>query len=138
MDALYAEAERVVRRATQLEEEAIQQGPGNYPAELETLLADPYLTWSRVGVQQYWELGWKGVEGESAGLVLRPQPGVSQDGSEVALEGCLQATSTVDASGALVGPSSLFYKTYFFRHVDADLRLFTSTMGVEVEQCPFA
>lgn len=53
MDALYAEAERVVRRATQLEEEAIRQGPGSYPAELETLLADPYLTWSRVGVQQY-------------------------------------------------------------------------------------
>lgn len=136
MDALYAEAERVVRRATQLEEEAIRQGPGSYPVELETLLADPYLTWSRVGVQQYWELGWKGAEGESAALVLRPQPGVSQDDSEVALEGCLQATSTVDANGALVGVSALLYKTYFFKHVDGDLRLFTSTMGVEVEQCP--
>ena len=38
LDALYAEAERVVRRATQLEEQAIRQGPGSYPAELETLL----------------------------------------------------------------------------------------------------
>ena len=136
LDALYAEAERVVRRATQLEEQAIRQGPGSYPAELETLLADPYLTWSRVGVQQYWELGWTGAEGESAGLILRPQPGVSQDDSEVALEGCLHATSTVDANGSLVGVATLLYKTYFFKHVDGDLRLFTSTSGVEVEQCP--
>ena len=137
LDALYAEAERVVRRATQLEEQAIRQGPGSYPAELETLLADPYLSLSRVGVQQYWELGWTEAEGESAGLILRPQPGVHKDDSEVALEGCLHTTSTVDANGSSVGSSRVLLKTYFFKHVDGDLRLFTAIKGVEVERCPF-
>jgi len=138
MNALYAEAERVVRRATQLEEEAIRQGPGSYPAELETLLADPYLTWSRVGVQQYWELGWKGADGESAGLILRPQPGVSQGGSEVALESCLQTVAAVDASGSLVSSARLFHRSYFFKHVDGDLKLFSATQGSEVEKCPIS
>ena len=138
LDALYAEAERVVRRATQLEEQAIRQGPGSYPAELETLLADPYLTWSRAGVQQYWELGWTGAEGESAGLILRPQPGVSQDDSEVALEACLQTTSAVDANGSVVSQARLYHRSYFFRQVDGALRLFTATKGTEVEQCPLS
>lgn len=138
MDALYAEAERVVRRATQLEEDAIRQGPGSYPAELETLLADPYLTWSRVGVQQYWDLGWRGAEGESAGLILRPQPGVSQDDSEVSLEGCLQTTSAVDADGNIVSSPRLYVRSYFFRQVDGVLKLYTATKGSEIEQCPLS
>ena len=138
LDALYAEAERVVRRATQLEEQAIRQGPGSYPAELETLLADPYLSLSRVGVQQYWELGWTGAEGESAGLILRPQPGVHTEDSDLALEACLMATSTVDRAGSAVALSETVHRTYFFKHVDGDLRLFTATHGQEVEQCPFS
>ncbi|MGB3954402.1 MAG: hypothetical protein WBL05_03835 [Brooklawnia sp.] len=134
MDALYAEAEWVVRRATELEEQAIREG--SYPAELEELLADPYLSLSRAGVAQYWELGWKQAEGESAELSFRPRPGLRRDDSEVALEACLLATSTVDGEGSVMSESGIVHMTYFFKHVEGDLKLFTST-GEEVEKCPF-
>ncbi len=135
MDALYAEAEWIVRRATELEEQAIREG--SYPAELHDLLADPYLTWSQAGTQEYWELGWKQAAGESAQLLLRPQPGVQMEGSELALEACLLQTATVDAQGTLVGQSRMVRRSYFFKHVNGALKLFTSTTGTEIEQCPF-
>ena len=140
MDALYAEAERVVRRATELEELAIQVGDVEYPAELEGLLADPYLTWSRVGLQQYRELGWKGPEGKNAILDLRPLAGVALDGSEVALEGCFDTrpVPAVDADGNVMSEGALFHRTYFFKHVGNGLRLFNATKGDKVDQCPFS
>lgn len=138
MDALYEQAEWIVRRATELEEQAIEQGPGSYPAELEELLAEPYLSWSRAGVQQYWELGWTGPEGESAQLALGPLLGVSKDGSEVTLEACLWTTPAVDASGTVVSPSALFHRNYYLKHVDEVLKLFTASGGIEVDQCPIS
>ena len=138
MEALYAEAEWVVRRATELEEQAIRDGQGSYPTELEELLAEPYLSASRAGVQQSWELGWKGPEDESAELILRPRPGMKKDDSEVALEACFFTTSTVDANGSVISGPGLWHRTYFFKHVEGDLRLFSATGGDEVERCPIA
>lgn len=139
LDALYAEAERVVRRATELEEQAIRDGGPEYPAELEELLADPYLTWSRVGVQEYWNLGWTLPDGLTPRLILRPQPGVSQDGSDLALEGCLETPPAVDATGAVVSQGVLLHRSYFLKGVDGgSLRLFTATRGTKVEQCPWS
>lgn len=138
MEALYAEAEWIVRRATELEEQAMREGQGSYPAELHDLLADPYLSWNQAGIQQIWELGWQQAPGESSGLILRPQPGVRMDGSELALDACLLKTATVDAQGSVVAPSEMVRRSYFFKHVDSRLKLFTSTIGTEIEQCPFA
>lgn len=137
MEALYAEAERVVRRATELEEQAMREGPGSYPAELHDLLADPYLAWSQAGVAEYQRLGWKQPEGKSAVFIIRPQPGRQMDGSEFALQACLFKTGSIDAQGIVVAPPEAVLKSYFFKHVDGRLRLFTSTLGEEIEQCPF-
>lgn len=136
MDALYTEAERIVRRAYELEHSSAFDGTDDYPAELETLLADPYLSWSRAGIQQYHDLGWYPQDGKMPELIVEPAIGTNSDGSEVALKCCLQTVPAVNASGEVVSEAVLWYTTYFFKHVDGDLRLFTATEAQRIDQCP--
>lgn len=137
MDALYAEAEAVLRAATEWEETAIREGPPDYPVELESLLADPYLSLSKAGVSEYWELGWTIPPDESFTLIVRPVPGMTRNGSEVALEGCYQTANAMDESGTVVSASRLLHKYYYFKHVDGQLRLFGATREGQIEQCHF-
>lgn len=138
MDALYAEAERVLRRSVELELRAAVGGGVDYPMELETLLAGPYLTESRVGIGAYQEFGWRAVEGATPILTVRPRPGMSMGGSEVTLEVCLDTRPSpkVDEAGKIVSYGVLKHKHYFFKHIDGTLKLFLDSKSVKVDQCP--
>lgn len=138
MDALYAEAERVLRRGVELETQTVVGGGVDYPVELETLYAEPYLSLNRAVIGAYSELGWRGVEGNAPILTVRPRPGMSKGGSEVTLEACYDTrpSPAVDEFGNIVSQGVLYHKNYFFKHVDGTLKLFDDTKGIKVEQCP--
>ena len=136
MDASYAEAMRIIRRAYELELSAMADGVDEYPVELTEILADPYLSWSAAGVKEYHELGWTPPPDEVPVIVLRESPGVSMDGSELAVEGCLQGVAALDSTGQVASDAVLIRKTFFFRHLDGRMKLFTATKGEEISKCP--
>ena len=138
MDALYAEAERVLRRSFELEDRYMQAGDfDEYPPELFEVLADPYLSQSQAVFQMMKESGYRAAEGTVAVFTVKPLPGVSRSGSEVALAVCLdtRASPLVDANGNVVSEGALFNPSYYFRHLNGKLMLFLSDAGEEVEKC---
>lgn len=139
MDALYAEAERVLRRSFELEDRYMQGGNfEEYPPELSDVLADPYLSLSRSTFEYLKENRWRGAHGASLDLKVQPALGISVDGSELALAGCLDTRNSplVDVDGNVVSGGAIFTPTYFFKHVDGTLKLFASFAGDRVDQCP--
>ena len=141
MDALYAEAERVLRRSFELEDRYIVGGNfDEYPPELFELLADPYLSLSQTGFTHFKESGQRGIEGTTPVITTQPLPGVSTRGSEVALAVCLDTRPAplVDRNGTVVSEGVLKVSTYFFKQFEGKLKLFQAESGAEVDKCPFS
>lgn len=136
-EALYAEAERVLRRSVELEAQIIKDGADQYPAELTELLADRYLVESQALFLHYREVGWKFAADSYPTVTLRRQPTMSVPGSEAALEGCMVTMPAYDEGGRLVSDSVQWHMFYFFRHIDGKLKLFADQGMQEVSQCPF-
>ncbi|WIY83177.1 hypothetical protein [Propionimicrobium sp. PCR01-08-3] len=139
MDALYAEAEQVFRRSMELRNQF--EGSGDYsefPAELNELLADPYLD----SVHQLFDFGREnglhGPAGVGPALTVARYPGVSKGGSEVALRACLDSRDApaLDADGEVFSEGGLFHMKLFFKHFEGSLKLFDGTTG-SVDECPF-
>ena len=138
MDALYAEAERVLRRSFELEDRYMQTGNfDEYPPELYGVLADPYRSLSIASFAFHKENGFRSSPGTTAVVTVRPAQGVSKSGSEVALAVCLDTRPSplVDANGNLVSPGGVLSVNYFFKRLDGVLKLFLAE-GEEVESCP--
>ena len=141
MDALYAEAERVLRHSFELEDRYMQTGDfDEYPPELYEVLADPYLSLSQTAFAFHKENGFRGAPGTSAGLTVVALPATSRSDSEVALAACLDTRSAplVDSSGRVVSEGAISLMTYFFKHVDGKMKLFLADAGDEVDECPYA
>lgn len=140
-EALFAEAERIFWRQLELNDPWELRGEyTHFPAaELEQLLADPYLQWTKEDYAAVALARTKLAEGASPAINLKRYAGVSKDGSEVALRACIDTreTPTLDEAGNVVGPGSLHYSVLFFRHFDSQLKLFTATSS-KVGTCPFA
>ncbi|MFB9620603.1 hypothetical protein [Brooklawnia cerclae] len=138
-DALYAEAEQVYLRSLEVQKRfELRMDYSEFPPELEELWADPYLGWGRAYFEEAKAHGWHSPEGSSFEVVSTQLPGVSRDGSEVALQTCRDARGIpmLDAAGNEVGEGSLVYETLFFKHVDGRLKLFTGTTD-QRDSCPF-
>ncbi|MFB9618689.1 hypothetical protein [Brooklawnia cerclae] len=138
-DALYAEAEQVYLRSLEVSERYEVHGDySEFPPEYEELLADPYLEWTRALFDAGKEQGWHVPDGLQLPVTTRSLPGMSRDGSDVALQTCRdnRGVPTLDYNGNQVAEGSLVYETLFFKHVDGRLKLFTGTTD-QRDSCPF-
>ena len=140
MDALYAEAERIWARSVELR--ASYELRGNYdefPPELETLLADPHLALMRSGYEASKQEGWRAPEGAVPIIWSNPLPGISRDGSIVALQTCVDTRPVPlsDSSGRVVSEGRFILAYLFFKDVGGELRLFIADAQGEIDECPF-
>ena len=140
MDALYAEAEQVFLRSLEIRNQF--EGQGNYnefPPELGSVLADPYLTWTHALYDYGKERGLHTPEGVKPEVTTRPYPGVSREGSEIALQACqdTRLTPALDSSGQLFSEGGIFYLELYFKRVEGQLRLFYGSHS-KVEKCPLS
>ena len=129
-DALYAEAEGVYRRLFDIRSTLTRSGsPANGAF-------DQYATGSALIALN--EVAGRGVrlEGGEINLAwLVRLPGLSLEGSEVALESCVDATSgTAIKNGTAVGRGSRARERTFFRHVDGKLKA-SASQYKEVDEC---
>ena len=140
MAALYAEAEQVFLQSLELRDRFELLGDYSmFPAELEEVLADPYLAWMRSLYEYGKEHGLHAAVDSEPGLIVRPYPGVSREGSDVALQACqdTRMTPALDSDGNVFSEGSLSYLELYFQRIDGKLRLFYGT-HVKVEQCPLS
>ena len=140
MDALYAEAESVFMSSLELRDQFELRGDySEFPAELQDFVADPYLSWLRETFEFMKEKRWRAPEGAEPVLTLRPYPGVSRDGSEVALQACMdtRATPALDEQGQVVSEGAIGYLELYFKRYDDKLKLFYGTTN-KVEVCPLS
>ena len=109
-----------------------------FPAELEQLLADPYLGWMRTLFEEGKQGGWHAPEGAYPDIRIAPLSDVTKDGSEVALQVCMDAREVpkLDGSGNLVANGRLSHDEVFLKRFDGVLKVFTGTTQ-GVESCPF-
>ena len=138
-EALYAEAEYVFLQSMEFRYRFERDGDyTSFPEELGDLLADPFLASVRQLYDYGQQHGLHGQAGTQPKLAIRPYPGASKDGSEVALRVCLDTTEApaLDADGQVFSEGGLFFMELFFKHVDGRLKLFSGTT-TEIEQCPF-
>lgn len=138
MDALYAEAESVFMRSLELRYRYELRGDfSEFPPELSEVLADPYLSWVRQMYEFYREQNWSSPEGIEPAMVIRPYPGASREGSDVALQACQDTTQVpaLDANGQVVSEGGLDYLELYFKRMDGNLKLFYGTHH-GIEQCP--
>lgn len=138
-DALYAEAEQVYLRSLEVRDRFETYGDySEFPPELADLLGDPYLRWARVFFDESKVHGWHSPEGARVRVTTKPLPGMSRDGSEVALQTCRDGRGipALDSAGTQVGSGALAYETLFFKRVDGRLKLFTGTTD-QRDSCPF-
>lgn len=140
MEALYVEAERVLRRWAELEDGWFLAGDySQYPPELYDVLADPLLSLDISMFEDYQASGWRGLPGAEAPLTVQPASGREPDGSEVALRVCQDSANSpiVDASGEVVSEGGITVMVHYFRHVDGVLKMHDSNSFEVVEECPF-
>ncbi len=140
MDALYAEAESVFLRSLELRYRYELHGDfSGFPSELNEVLADPYLSWNRQLYEFYQEKKWSSPEGAKPVVVVRPYPGVTREGSDVALQACMDTrpVAVMDTNGQLMSEGILGYLELYFKRFDGQLKLFYGTTS-EVEECPLS
>jgi hypothetical protein len=140
MDALYAEAERVVWRWAELEDSyLLDEQNEEYPPQFYDILEEPFLNHS-VGIyEEVQALGLRGVPGTIVELDMKPAPEAQQYGSEVALWLCQDSTDAplVNESGAVVSPGGIAVIRLYFKHFDGVLKLFYADSYEVLEACPF-
>ncbi|MDI9629285.1 MAG: hypothetical protein QM286_12220 [Acidobacteriota bacterium] len=140
MDALYAEAERVWLRSVELRSSYELRGESDeFPPELETLLADPHLSLMRSAYEASKQEGWRAPEGAVPIIRTHPLPGISRDGSMVALQTCVDTRPVPlsDNSGRVVSDGRLILAHLFFKDVGGGPRLFIADAQGEIQECPF-
>ncbi|MGI5951649.1 MAG: hypothetical protein ACOX61_07370 [Brooklawnia sp.] len=140
MDALYAEAEQVLRRWVELEKGYELTGDfSEYPPGLQEVLAEPVLGLSRNNFEVAKENGWRAKPGSQPRVTSEPATGMRMDDSEVALRICLDTTDApmVDASGEVVSPGGFQVLVFYFKYFDEDLKIFATSSYELVTACPF-
>ena len=136
---LYAEAERVMLRGYEVSASFELRGDySEFPAELEQLMADPYLGWTRAIFEEGKAGGWHAPEGAYPEIRIAPLPDESRDGSEVAVQLCLDRTGVplLDAQGNVVSEGTLGYQKAFLKSFAGILKVFTGSYK-DVDSCPF-
>lgn len=137
---LYEEAKQVYLRSVELSKPFEMLGEFNgFPAELEELLADPYLDLTRKTYELFEQRGIHALPGPEPVYTFAEYRGVARDGSEIAIRVChdTRGITAVDATGAVVPTSELGLMVLYFKHVDGRLKLFYSDV-TEVDACPFS
>ena len=140
VDALYAEAERVWLRSVELRSGYELRGEfDEFPPELERLLADPHLGLMRAGYEVSKQEGWRAPEGAVPLITTKPLPGVTREGSLLALQTCVDTRPVplLDPNGQVVSEGRFVLAHLFFKYVEGDLRLFIADSQGEIEECPF-
>ncbi|MEA5120021.1 MAG: hypothetical protein VB040_01975 [Propionibacterium sp.] len=137
LDALYAEAEQVFLRSLELRDQFELRGDfSEFPPELNDLLADRYLASVHELYDFYKDKGWHSPEGTVPITTVKPYPGASKAGSEVALQACMDTrpTPSLDHAGQIVSEGKLYRLELFFGHFDGKLKLFDGSSS-EVLEC---
>lgn len=136
-DALYAEAEAVLRRflAEDARIQFLSDESTPSPVIVETT-GGPFL---QAMTSAYRQIREANVRGASDALPViaqvRRQPGISRQGSVVALEACVDATRVpITRDGQEAGFGVAGRNTYFFVRDDSSLKIWTNE-GQEVERC---
>lgn len=140
MDALYAEAERILRLSWTIQEDRLKAGDfDTFPPELEAILADPYLQSMRTAFELYRAEDLRMSPDTSTGLTVRPSPGRVVDGSDLAVQACIDMRSApvLDANGNVFSQGGLILQTYFFKTEEGVTKMFATQGDGEVAQCPF-
>ncbi len=129
-DALYAEAEAVYRRLFDIRTTLARSG--NPPDGA----FDPYATGSALTDLNATALDGVRIEGGEIKLAwLRRLPGLTVEGSTVALEACVDMSSGVaKRGGATLGPGNIALERVFFRRVDTTLKA-NAAQTKEVASC---
>lgn len=139
MEALHAEAERVVWRWAELERSYLLDGEyEEYPPRLSDVLAEPYISNSRVIYEEMKALDLRIAPGTSADFTILPAPKAHKHGSEVALWVCQDTRTSplVDAAGNVISPGRIILILFYFKHFDGALKLFYADSSEVVEACP--
>lgn len=137
-DPLYQEAERVLRASLEAQSKYTMTGDySTFPPELADYYSADYLPYVRGGFDQLASQGIKGI-GEPPVMTLAPLPGVSKQGSEVAVHACIDArhVTLVDREGSQIGSGSLSISMNYLRHEDGKLKIFAADVR-EGNECPF-
>ncbi|MGI5951648.1 MAG: hypothetical protein ACOX61_07365 [Brooklawnia sp.] len=140
MDALYTEAEEVLRRWTELEHKhAVSGDSSGYLQELAEVMAEPVISLAIANFEVAEEEGWGALPGPGPRLTVEPARGLRMDGSEVALRVCQDTTDvpTVDSSGEVVSPGGFQVLVFYFKYFDEDLKIFATSSYELVTACPF-
>ena len=133
-------AERVWLRSVELRSGYELRGEfDEFPPELERLLADPHLGLMRAGYEVSKQEGWRAPEGAVPLIKTKPLPGVTREGSLLALQTCVDTRPVplLDPNGQLVSEGRFVLAHLFFKYVEGDLRLFIADSQGEIEECPF-
>lgn len=141
MDALYAEAEGLVRRYWKIQEDLLKSGDfSEVPPEYSEFMADPYLSLMPAVLDYYRTNNLHMAPDATTILVFQPSPGRTAVGSELALQGCADSRNAplLDAQGNVFSAGAVLVHTYFFKTVDGQLKLYHSEADGEVDQCPSA
>ena len=106
---------------------------------MERLLADPHLGLMRAGYEVSKQEGWRAPEGAVPLITTKPLPGVTREGSLLALQTCVDTRPVplLDPNGQLVSEGRFVLAHLFFKYVEGDLRLFIADSQGEIEECPF-
>lgn len=136
-DPLYQEAERVYRAALKAQSKYTSDGDYSvFPPELADYYSPEYLEIVRATFDQ---LAIQGLRRASAPatVAISPLPGVSKDGSEIAIHTCIDAREVVivDREGNHVGNGDLAVSMAFLKHIDGKLKIFDMEVR-EGNQCP--
>ncbi|MGI5950944.1 MAG: hypothetical protein ACOX61_03745 [Brooklawnia sp.] len=138
-EALYEEAERVLRQVLQLEDDfLVAVDEVEYPAELYDLIAEPHLSTNRALFEEIKAMGMRGMPDTHPIWVIERAPTIHKDDSEVVLRLCQDSRGAplVDEAGQVVSPGNITKMLYYFKHVDGTLKLFSADSLTEVDGCP--
>jgi hypothetical protein len=139
MDALYAEAERVVREAMAIEEKYLMDLDNTqYPPELSEFYADPYREAHEQLLARSKERGVRLTPDPVVVWDFQPAPEELIDGAEVAMWVCKDSSGApgLDESGEVAANGIVSMMLYYFKQVDGRLMLYFANSFSEVESCP--
>lgn len=138
-EVLYEEAKQVYLRSVEVSKpfEELGQFDG-FPAELEDLLADPYLQLSKDAYGLFEQEGIHALPGPEVSYSIAENRGISRDGSAVAIQMCQDSTGStlVNSEGTVMSSGGIVHSILYFKHFGGRLKLFLSTPR-EVDVCPF-
>ena len=140
-DELFAEAERVFRRAVEILDRFEGQGDfSGFPTEMNEVAMGEYLATSKVLYDFLAEKRWRSTPGTSPTITSEPAPGLRLEGSVATLHVCTDSRQAplVDESGTQVNQGALKESRFYFSYDTDGLLKISVEQYREVESCKLA